>query len=229
MRIKLKGNRESFYLKQNVENIEIFLSGDFLFESKSNILLNIDDVKFSFEDRVFLFQISEQIKGASKDRLLLIATDNNFSKELIQKIKTASTTEVSLIKSMFLIYQWVEFELSTADFTKLNEKLNDDFVIDYSGHSGPQEELYFVPTEIITQESLPIIQRLIDLNLLVSLTIYNDDSEYISYFIPLIKPGIPREYFKTEFDKNGTKTYEFWKDILHKRDYRLRKWSQNRY
>ncbi len=229
MEIKISGNCESFYITGKINYVELSLIGDFGYQSNSKIQLKYNDVVFEIDSVQSLFQISEEIKGATQDRILLIANDKGFSDELKVKLKKAKSTEISLFKSVFLIYQWIEYDLSIEDFDKLTEKVHDDFIIDYGGNIGPQDEIYFIPKDLLKEDKLPIIQRLIDLNLLVSMSINANQYSQTSYFIPLIKPGIPKKYFQTEFDKSGNLTYDFWKSILYKRDYRLSKWSQSRY
>jgi hypothetical protein len=87
-----------------------------------------------------------------------------------------------------------------------------------------QKDIYFISSKYLSSVYGSSIQRLIDLNLLVSATFCTKKDNYQTYFIPLIKPGVSRTFFKTDFDKSGNKTYDLWKNILNERDSRIKYW-----
>jgi hypothetical protein len=229
MKIKVKGNRESFYLTRQISNLEISLNGDFNFAATNTIKMVYDNTIIPFENRHSVFQISEQLKGANTDRLILTLQDCDIQDDFLNKLKKKSKTEINLLKALFLIYNWIELPMTDPIEMNLEQRIYDDFIIDYTGKPESQEDVYFIDKKHITSANLPKIQRLIDLNLLVKATIEVGNNNYETYFIPLLKPGIPKKYFETEFDISGVETNNLWKSILFDRDLRIKNWINNRY
>lgn len=229
MEIKVKGNRDSFYIQRKIENLEISLNGNFNFDASTRIRMTYGNIINYFDNRHSVFQISEKIKGTNIDRLILILQDYSIDSNFLNDLKNKSLTEISLLKALFLIYNWVELPMSDPTEMNLEKQIFNDFIIDYTGNVGTQEDVYFIDKKHIRDENLPLLQRLMDLNLLAKAEIQTENKTYETYFIPLLKPGIPFEYFRTEFDKTGKKTNDLWKSILFDRDLRFKRWINNRY
>jgi hypothetical protein len=224
MEIKIKGNKESFQQHHRIDYLDIKLSGTFSFAENSTIFLGYSNHHLTFNNRQDFYRFSEKIKGASLEQIVLLSQDFNLSPLFIESLREKGDIEIGLFKSIFLIYNWIEIALTDAYAVNLGDKIYNEFIIDYSGKLEVQKEIYFINTKYLDSNYLPSIQRLLDLNLLASASFETNVGNYQTYFIPLIKPGVSREFFNTEFDKNGSKTYGLWKDILNDRDSRIKYW-----
>lgn len=228
--LKIRGNKESYQLTKKIDYCEICLSGQFDFTSNTKISFSYDNQNLSFENRNQLFKFSEEIRGLSLDKLILTFSKYGFESSFINNLSNKKSTEIGLLKSIFLIYHWIDLPLTNPTDLELEKQLFNEFVIDWTNQPESQKDIYFIDKRHITETNMPYIQKLMDLNLLASFTITLQDKENFStYFIPLIKPGVSRENFITEFDTKGDKTYSFWKNILKDRDIRISNWINNRF
>ena len=217
-------------MKHELKDLEISLIGDFSFYAETAIELLYENTPLYIKDRHSLFKISEKIKGSSLDRLILILQDYRIGNNFTQILKDKSRTEISLFKSLFLLYHWVELPLTNPSELNLENQIYDNFIVDYTSNVGPQEDIYFIKKEHLKESNFKLIQRLIELNLLVKGEITTkDEKEFEIYFTALLKPGVPFEFFKTEFDKSGVNTYSLWKNIISDRDSRFKRWINNRF
>lgn len=224
MEIKIRGNKESFQLHHRIDYLDINLSGTFLFNENSPVFLKYGDHELTFKNRQNFYQFAEKSKGASLEKLILLSIDFDLSNLFIDSLKSKGDIEIGLFKSVFLIYNWIEIALTDAYAVNLSDRIYDDFIIDYSGKPEVQKDIYFINSRYLESTYLPSIQRLLDLNLLASASFDTNVGNLKTYFIPLIKPGVSREFFNTEFDENGNKTYGLWKNILSDRDFRIKNW-----
>ena len=228
--LKIKGNRESYQLTKKVDYINISLGGNFESNANSRINFCYDNNNLTFENRNRLFKFAEEIRGTSLDKLILTFSKYEFESSLINKLANKKSTEIGLLKAIFLIYYWIDLPLTNPTDLDLEKQLFNEFVVDWTNQPEPQKDIYFINKKQITTNNQPYIQKLIDLNLLASFKIQIHDKVSIStYFIPLVKPGVSRENFITEFDTKGDKTYSFWKSILKDRDIRITNWINNRF
>lgn len=228
--LKIKGNKESYQLTKKVDYIDISLSGNFDFNSNSRINFRYDNHNLTFENRNSLYKFSEEIRGTSLDKLILTFSKYNFESSFINNLANKKSTEVGLLKAIFLIYYWIDLPLTNPTGLNLEKQLFNEFVVDTTNQPEPQKDIYFIDKRHITPNNRPFIQKLIDLNLLASFKVQISDNVTIStYFIPLVKPGVSRENFMTEFDNKGDKIYSFWKSILKDRDIRITNWFNNRF
>jgi hypothetical protein len=228
--LKIKGNKESYQLTKKVDYIDISLSGNFDFNSNSRINFRYDNHNLTFENRNSLYKFSEEIRGTSLDKLILTFSKYNFESSFINNLANKKSTEVGLLKAIFLIYFWIDLPLTNPTDLDLEKQLFNEFVVDWTNQPEPQKDIYFIDKRHITSNNGPYIQKLIDLNLLATFKVQTQDNLTIStYFIPLVKPGVSRENFITEFDTKGDKTYSFWKSILKDRDIRITNWINNRF
>jgi hypothetical protein len=228
--LKIKGNKESYQLTKKVDYIDISLGGNFDFNSNSRINFQYDNYNLTFENRNRLFKFAEEIRGTSLDKLILTFSKYEFESSFINNLANKKSTEIGLLKAIFLIYYWIDLPLTNPTDLDLEKQLFNEFVVDWTNQPEPQKDIYFIDKRHITPDNRPYIQKLIDLNLLASFKVQIHDKETIStYFIPLVKPGVSRENFMTEFDTKGDKTYSFWKGILKDRDIRITNWINNRF
>lgn len=228
--LKIKGNKESYQLTKKVDYIDISLDGNFDFNSSSRINFRYDNYNLTFENRNKLFKFAEEIRGTSLDKLILTFSKYEFESSLINNLANKKSTEIGLLKALFLIYYWIDLPLTNPTDLDLEKQLFNEFVVDWTNQPEPQKDIYFIDKRHITPNNRPFIQKLIDLNLLASFKVQINDNVTIStYFIPLVKPGVSRENFMSEFDTKGDKTYSFWKSILKDRDIRITNWINNRF
>lgn len=228
--LKLRGNKESYQLTKKLDYLDISLSGQFDFNSNSRINFRYDNYTLTFQNRNVLFKFAEEVRGTSLDKLILTFSKYDFESSFINDLATKKTTEIGLLKSIFLIYHWIELPLTNPTELDLEKQLFNEFVVDWTNQPEPQKDIYFIDKKHITESNRPYVQRLIDLNLLAIFEVRLQNNQTITtYFIPLIKPGVSRDNFETEFDKKGIRTYNFWKEILKDRDIRISNWINNRF
>jgi hypothetical protein len=228
--LKIKGNKESYQLTKKCDFLDISLSGQFEFNSISQINFNYDNHYLTFENRNTLFNFAEEVRGTSLDKLILTFSKYEFETSFINTLANKKSTEIGLLKAIFLIYHWIELPLTNPSDLDLEKQLFNEFVVDSTNQPEPQKDIYFIDKRHIIGTNTPYIQKLIDLNLLASFKVQLQDNTIIStYFIPLVKPGVSRENFETEFDTKGDKTYGLWKNILKDRDIRITNWINNRF
>lgn len=228
--LKIKGNKESYQLTKKFDNLEISLSGQFDFNSNSLINFRYDNHNLTFENRNKLFKFAEEVRGTSLDKLILTFSKYDFETSFVNNLANKKSTEIGLLKAIFLIYYWIDIPLTNPSDLDLEKQLFNEFVVDWTNQPEPQKDIYFIDKRHITPTNTPYIQKLIDLNLLASFKVQlQDNTSILTYFIPLVKPGVSRENFVTEFDIKGDKTYSFWKNILKDRDIRITNWINNRF
>lgn len=123
----------------------------------------------------------------------------------------------------------LELTFTDAYAVDLSSKIYNEFITDNTNLVGAQKDIYFIGKHLLTDDNLPLIKRLMEINLLASV-VFNDKhkGQYESYFVPLLKPGVSREYFISQADPNGTKTHGLWRTILRDRDMRISSWFKNR-
>jgi len=228
--LKIKGNKESYQLTKKLDYLDISLTGQFDFNADSRINFRYDNYNLTFENRNKLFKFAEEVRGTSLDKLILTFSKYDFETAFVNNLANKKSTEIGLLKAIFLIYYWIDLPLTNPTDLDLEKQLFNEFVVDWTNQPEPQKDIYFIDKRHVTPTNAPYIQKLIDLNLLASFKVQLIDNTTISTcFIPLVKPGVSRENFVTEFDTKGDKTYSFWKNILKDRDIRITNWINNRF
>jgi hypothetical protein len=223
MKIIVKGNRTSYQLKRAVDNLTLSLEGVFEFNSNTPVRFLYDNIAYQIADHQVLFDFSKKLKGLPieglPDHLEIDGWEGRVKKQLVGK----SLTELSLFKSLFLIYSWIELPLTSPQELNLQALIYDNFTIDYSGRPEPQKDIFFISKELIEPNYEKSIEVLTDLNLLASLTIILSDTNILkTYFIPLLTIGVSPKLFGSE------KVYYLWNKILKDRDRRISYWFNNR-
>ncbi len=224
--IKVIGNKEYFQLTRTIQYLEIRLAGDFAFTANTPVDFFYGHTHFQFNNRQDLFQFSEDCRGASFNKLILLLLSKGIN---INMGANNKPIESSLLKSIFLIYNWIELPLTAPEDLNLKEKLSDEFVVDWTNQPEPQKDIYFIDEKRCISDNQSSINKLIDLNLLARLEITVNNKLLVSYFIPLYKPGVSRELFITASDTRGNTTYNLWQQILNERNIRISKWVNNRF
>lgn len=227
--LRIKGNKFSYQLTNNVEYVNISLSGDFDNNKESKINLIYDNDIQHFDNRSILLEFSEKIKGMSFDKFILTFVRYKFSESFIENIENKSSIEIGLLKAIFLIYYRINLLILISSYNDLEKQLSNEFVVDFTNKPEPQNDIYFIDKRHITTNNKLRLKKLVDLNLLASFEISSINFNFSTYFIPLIKPGVSRDNFTAEFDPNGDNTYNFWKTILNDRDIRVNRWYNNRF
>ncbi len=226
--IRIRGNKESYYLTHSTDYIDIGLTGDFSYNAGTSISFQYGDQLLSFSNRTFLFQFAEETRGASLDKLILLFSKHGFDNAFVQSLTSKRSTEIGLLKAIFLIYHWIELPLTSPGLS-LDQKIYDEFIVDWTDRPEPQKDIYFIRKNYSTIANQPLIEKLIEFNLLATLNIRTQEETYTSYFLPLIKPGVSRASFESNVDPKGARTYNLWKQILRDRDIRLTNWINNRF
>lgn len=229
MEIKIIGNKESYQLHRRVEYLEVKLSRSLSIDSHSPINIYYGDVTFTFDNTQKFQSFIERIKGATLERVVLLSHEFSLPSEAIEKLSSAGDIEIGLFKSIFMVYNWIEIALTDAYAVSLSDKIFNNFILDYTGNIGVQKDIYFINSKFTSSVYYPHIERLVELNLLAKAVFDTNVGDFDAYFIPLIKPGVSREFFKSDKDLTGKKTYEVWKQILDERDSKLRYWQTYRY
>jgi len=227
--IEIIGNGESYQMSRRIEWQEIFLNGDFNFGAKTKINFQYQENCFRFENRHELFKFSEEIRGFGLDRLILWCGQYGFDNQFVRDLAAKNSIEIGFLKSIFLVYHWIELPLTDPKELKLENQIFYEFVVDWTNVPVPQQDIYFIPKELIKEENMLIISKLMTLNLLIKMEIKSDKVDLLSYFIPLVKPGVSKEYFRLNSDDTSYEAYTFWDEILKRRHKRLSRWSKTRF
>jgi hypothetical protein len=227
--LKINGNRKSYQLSKQYEELEISLKGEFGINSISPIQLKYDNENLQFQNRNQLFQFSHEVRGASLDNLILSFNRLNFNQKIVNDLSRKNITEIGLFKAIFLIYFWIDMPLTNPLNTDFNKLLFNQFVMDWTNQPKPQQDIYFLDKKHISKDKTELLKNLIKLNLLARLTISSSYLNIESYFIPLIKPGVSRINFVQPNDPEGVRTYKLWNEILHSRDICISNWINRRY
>ncbi|MFV8334674.1 hypothetical protein ACNQF7_01165 [Flavobacterium sp. RSP29] len=228
--IEISANKKSYFLHKEVVKISLKLVGDLdKFESQNNIEFWIDGTCFHFKSSIEVSLIGKKIKGATDIDIPILLTNFIEEKNQLSQFHFSGIIELELIKSLFLIYDSLELLFKSQYDQRIDNFVYNNFIVDNTGKVGVQKEIYFIDKNYLEPTYQPFLDRLLELNLLASLQITSYGNIYNSYYIPLTKPGIGKEEFKSKTDQSGNKTYNLWKKILFDRDNRIRNWINNRY
>jgi hypothetical protein len=228
--IRIFGNKKSFIETNEKEYVEINLKGDFDFNAASGVNISYEGHVLAFNNRHSLFQLSEKAIGATPDKFTSLLQEINLDSSFIRRFNNIGKIEFELFKSIFLLYHWIELSLAAPQDVSLKDKIFDEFIVDWTNVPEAQKEIYFIKEKYITKDNEKMIRLLMDLNLLASLSISISSGErYEAYFIPLVKPGVPRDYFLALDNRVGEKAYTLWKELLRDRNIRMSNWANNRF
>lgn len=229
MDFMIRGNKESYQITRKVIYQEIRLKWEYKQYDENPVLIFYDEINLIFPNRSTFHSYILQSKGASKEKLYLLSKKFNLKREFINLILSMGQLEIGLFKAILLIFEWVEVAYTDAYAVLIKDKIYNDFLVDYNSKPIVQEHIYFIKNKYCDQSYDVYLAKLIDLNLLVSATFYSSFGKYNTWFIPLIKPGVSRENFQSEFDHTGNRTYNLWMEILGDRDSKINSWFKNRF
>jgi|GEM_PF-1195204 len=230
MDISITGNIDSFQLSRNVDLLDIGLRLEF----GGN--LGIATAELIYRDNSLLLgtvstlsNFAQTTKGYPPSQLAFLLQAQFGGNGFLESFATKGALELSMIKSVFMIFMWVENSLMEPHLFSLRQKIYNEFIIDYTGRPEPQKDIYFISDKYNTVAYQPHLTRLLELNLLNRCDFQSDATSFRSYFIPMIKPGVSRELFTHGSDFTGNTTYGLWKHILDDRDLRMRSWMNTRF
>lgn len=226
MKLVIKGNKEFYQLSNEVDIIEVSLEGSFKYDANSQIFFSIDNRRFIFKNSSILLKFSEDIRGKSKEAMILSLMKLNKDSDLLDYIEQLSPKSMNLIKSIFLLFHWLDLPLHNPNDLEIESNIYDNFVVDWTFRPESQKDIYLISKKHIADQNQIYIHKLIELNLLASFKILGyKGKELQCYFTPLSKPGVSKEKF--QFD--NTSAYPLWQKILNDRDKRISNWVNNRY
>jgi len=232
MQITVTGNIASFQYQHQTNLVRLGLSVtprngnnpgsvDFIYNTERRNNMITPDTLWDFVQKT---------KGMEPERVALLFMGAQGGNGFVQDMVTQNPFEPSLLKSLFLIYDWTEYAFTDPHLAMLRTKVYNEFIIDYSGRPEPQRDIYFIGQQFCTPAYEPFLQRLVELNLLAKCDFISTIQAGLStYFIPLVKPGVPRNLFAHGNDILGNQTYNLWKNILNARDLRITNWMNSRF
>ncbi len=210
------------YISTYIED-SIKLKSSFKHNEKIQIESKIENIVF--ENRYDLLQLFEKLRGCDNNNLKLKFYENNYL-----KWANANFYEQQTFKSLVLIYHWLELSLANPEDLDIKKNFYNEFIVDWNYTPGLQNTIFLIPENYIKNiETKKFLNNLVKVNLLCRVTITNHKETFQNYFIPLLTPGVPIEYYKTEFDIDGIKTFELWKKLLKDKDIRIKNWVTNRF
>lgn len=229
MKLKIKGNKELYQMNRKIELVEISLEGIFEYNSDNKILFTVNDKNVQFETINDLQSFSENIRGKSKEAIILSFMQKKQNENFAKYLFESNSTTVDLIKSLFLIYYWIELPLLNMRDFNIRSNIFNEFVVDWTFRPESQKDIYFIKDIYINDGNKIYLDKLIELNLLAQFEISHfGDENYITYFTTLNRPGVSKDLFKID-SLNDDKAYVLWKNILFDRDKRMSNWVNNRY
>ncbi|MGG7469663.1 hypothetical protein ACVVIH_04000 [Chryseobacterium arthrosphaerae] len=220
-KIKIIFNKESF--KEPFKEEEITLISSFQYNDKITIQSNIEDI--TFKNKNELTDFFNRIRGSDINNLKL-----KFYEEKFIKWAHADFYEQQTFKSLLLLYKWLEPGLTGHENTNIKRNFYNEFVVDWNYTPTIQNTIYLIDEKYMADvKNTELLNVLLKLNLLCKIILSTNTKDYINYFIPLLTPGVPLEYFKSNNDSTGMNANRLWKELLKDRDIRLNTWIKNRF
>jgi len=221
IKIEIIFNKES-YISQYQEEI-ITMSSSFKYNEEIKITSSFDEIVFS--NRKQLIDLFEQLRGTDNEVLKLKFYENN----LLNWAK-ANFYEQQTFKSLVLIYHWLELALGNPNDLDVKKNFYNEFIVDWNYRPGFQNTIFLLPEKYVKDSTkIQLLNNLITVNLLCKIKIYRVNDVIENYFIPILTPGVPIDYYKNDFDPEGLKSYNLWRELLADRDYRIKSWTDNRF
>lgn len=221
IKIEIIFNKES-YLSQYQEE-SIIMTSTFKYNDEIKITSPIDEIVFS--NRKKLIDLFEQLRGTDNEGLKLKFYENN-----LLKWARANFYEQQAFKSLVLIYHWLELALENPNDLDVKKNFYNEFIVDWNYSPKFQNTIFLLPEKYTKQSKKEqFLNNLVAANLLCKINIYRVNDIIENYFIPALTPGVPIDYYKTDFDPDGLKSYNLWKELLNDRDYRIKSWINNRF
>lgn len=214
-------NKESFNVDPIIDSIK--LSSTFKYDDPIRIDSSVQNLNFN--NRNELIAVFEKIKGTEVNNLKLKFFELDY-REWVR----ANFYEQQAFKSLLLIYRWLELSLSNPNDLDVKTNLYNEFIVDWNYEPRVQNSIYLInETYTINSANKPLLDKLVDVNLLCRIHIVTELKELTNYFIPFLTPGVSNEYLKSKSDSDGSKTNKLWKTILNERNQRINNWVTNRF
>jgi len=220
-KIEIRFNSESFNSEFVEESLKLISS--FKYNEIIKIESPIQDIVF--RDRNELLALFEGIRGSDINSLKIKFYEHNYI-----KWANANFYEQQAFKTIVLIYHWLELSMANPNDLDIKTNLFNEFIVDWNYTPGNQNTIYLIAENYNKDpETVKLLDKLVKVNLLSKLTVEINNYSYSNYFIPLLTPGVPLEFFKSSFDINGINTNKLWKNLLRDREIRVKNWFNNRF
>lgn len=219
--IKVTFNKESFNTDSIIDSIK--LCSSFKYDDPIEIESSVQNLNFN--NRNELIAVFEKIRGAEANDLKLKFFELDY-----REWARANFYQQQAFKSLVLIYHWLELSLSNPKDLDVKTNLYNEFIVDWNYTPRVQNTIYLINENYtIDSENKPLLEKLVDVNLLCRINIVTELKELTNYFIPLLTPGVSTEYLKSKSDFDGSKTNKLWKTLLNERNKRINNWVTNRF
>lgn len=219
--IDITYNNNSFTLPPIVQ--EISLQSEFNYQS--SYVIQSGNKVIDFKTRTDIIDFLEKIKGLNPNEISLFLLRNNYT-----DWNNSTFYEVQALKSLLLTFHWLDLSISNYEDLDVENIFYNEFIIDWSYHSNPQNTIYLLKKEYTSNLGFENhLQKLLELTLLCKIKLTFPHKTLDNFFIPLLTPGINAGLFKSAFDENGSKTNILWKNILNERSLRINDWLKNRF
>lgn len=220
-KIEIVFNRGSYITDYDEESI--VMTSSFKYNELIKIESNVDTI--TFNNRLELDNLFEKLRGSDNDNLKLRLFQNN-----LVKWANANFYQQQAFKCLVLIFNWLELALGNPQDLDVSKNFYDEFVVDWNFRPGFQNTIFLLPEKYIrSTDTIKLLDNLVTVNLLLRINIVTPVAEYKNYFIPLLTPGVPLDYHKSDNDPDGTKSFNLWKQLLKDRDIRIKSWVDNRF
>ena len=214
-------NKESFTIDSIIDSIK--LCSTFKYDDPIEIHSSVQNLNFN--NRNEFLEVFEKIRGAKVNDLKLKFFELDY-----REWARANFYEQQAFKSLVLIYHWLELSLLNPNDLDVKMNLYNEFILDWNYTPGVQNTIYLINENYtIDSENKPLLEKLVDVNLLCRINITTELKELTNYFIPLLTPGVSIEYLRSKSDSDGSKTNKLWKTILNERNKRMSNWVTNRF
>ncbi|MBB4801667.1 hypothetical protein ACHRV1_25040 [Flavobacterium aquidurense] len=214
-------NKESFNRDSVTDSIK--LCSTFKYDDPIEIHSSIQNL--NFKNRNELIAVFEKIRGTEVNDLKLKFFELDYREWAL-----ANFYEQQAFKSLVLIYHWLELSLSNPHDLDVKTNLYNEFIVDWNYTPRVQNTIYLINENyIIDSGNKPLLEKLVDVNLLCRINIVTELEQLTNYFIPLLTPGVSIEYLKSNSDSDGSKTNKLWKTLLNERNKRINNWVTNRF
>lgn len=117
----------------------------------------------------------------------------------------------NLMKALMLVSLWIEPRLVSGATSGLDQELDDEIIVDYTGRLGAQRYIYFPPGQVVNS-SQDAIETLFAFRLLCRLSITIGETRLERFFVPLAPPGVLLERLA-----GASKTWGFIRDAMARR------------
>ncbi len=179
--------------------------------------INFDDngTQFANINGLDLFKLANEIRGRKYvDQSSIL---ERYGIKLVRPL--INYFEADIIKTLFNIILWIEYSLLETEDVNIEEQIFNEFIIDYSGKTEPQKDLYFLPQKYCSGEYEGFTTFLIGVNLIGVLHVETKTRKIKTFYIPFFKvPLLDRRIFNTA----DVSYYGEWLNILRMRDAKLK-------